>query len=135
MTRAAELKKRILFVDDEPAVLAGLQAVLRRDSRRWDIVFAVGAAHALEELRRNPFDAVVSDFRMPGIDGATLLLLVWQECPRTARIMLTGDVDDAALFAVRPALHTLLFKPCGIGAIRDAIERGLITHKEDAAMR
>jgi DNA-binding NtrC family response regulator len=121
-------RKRILFVDDEPALLAGLEKLLRRDRTRWEMVFVLGGHRALEEIRRCPFDAVVSDMRMPDIDGATLLTIVQQERPATARIMLTGYADDAELGRVRPVLHQLLNKPCRVAALREAIERSLDTH-------
>ena len=63
------VKKRILFVDDEPAILAGLQNLLYKDRKRWDMVFALGGQLALDEIRKAPFDIVVSDMRMPGIDA------------------------------------------------------------------
>jgi DNA-binding NtrC family response regulator len=126
------VKKRILFVDDEPAVLASLESVLRRDRSRWEMVFVLGGQRALDELRRHPFDAVVSDMRMPGIDGATLLGMIERESPSTARIMLTGYADHASLARALPALHQLLNKPCGAAALRDAIERQLETRGNDA---
>ena len=79
--------KRILFVDDDPSILAGLQNLLYKDRKRWDMVFALGGKLALDEIRKAPFDIVVSDMRMPGMDGAMLLNLVKDECPATVRIM------------------------------------------------
>lgn len=58
--------KRILFVDDEQHVLDGLKNILRRERKKWDMVFALGGKAALSELERGPFDVVVSDMRMPG---------------------------------------------------------------------
>jgi DNA-binding NtrC family response regulator len=123
-------RKRILFVDDEPALLAGLENLLRRDRTRWEMVFVLGGHHALDEIRRYPFDAVVSDMRMPDSDGATLLTIVQAEQPATVRIMLTGYADDVELARVRPVLHQLLTKPCRVAALREAIERNLDTHPE-----
>jgi CheY-like chemotaxis protein len=79
-----DVKKRILFVDDEPAVLASFENVLRRDRSRWEMVFALGGPRARDELRRGAFDAVVSDMRMPGIDGATFEAS-WQSSREAAR--------------------------------------------------
>lgn len=118
-------KKRILFVDDEPAILAGLQNLLYKDRRRWDMVFALGGQLALDEVRRSPFDIVVSDMRMPGIDGAMLLNVIKDECPATVRIMLSGHADREAIVRALPALHQLLSKPCDANTLRGAIERSL----------
>jgi HD-like signal output (HDOD) protein/ActR/RegA family two-component response regulator len=118
-------KKRILFVDDEPAILAGLQNLLYRDRKRWDMVFALGGQFALDEIRKRPFDIVVSDMRMPGIDGALLLNLIKDECPATVRIMLSGHADREAIVRALPALHQLLSKPCDATTLRGAIERSL----------
>ena len=119
------VKKRILFVDDEPAILAGLQNLLYKDRKRWDMVFALGGQLALDELRKASFDIVVSDMRMPGVDGATLLNTVKDECPSTVRIMLSGHADREAIVRALPALHQLLSKPCDAATLRGAIERSL----------
>ena len=119
------VKKRILFVDDEPAILAGLQNLLYKDRKRWDMVFALGGQLALDELRKQPFDIVVSDMRMPGVDGAMLLNIVKDECPSTVRIMLSGHADREAIVRALPALHQLLSKPCDASTLRGTIERSL----------
>lgn len=67
------MKRRILFVDDEPNVLDGLRRMLRAERTRLDMSFVDGADAALDELRAADFDAVVSDVDMPGKDGFTLL--------------------------------------------------------------
>jgi DNA-binding NtrC family response regulator len=121
----AHARKRILFVDDDVELLGGLESSLRRDSGRWEMVFALGGPRALSECRQRPFDAVVSDMRMPEIDGATLLTIIHQESTKTARIMLTGYAEDADLERIRPILHELLNKPCRIATIRDAIDRAI----------
>jgi HD-like signal output (HDOD) protein len=119
------VRKRILFVDDEPAILAGLQNLLYKDRKRWEMVFALGGQLALDEIRKAPFDIVVSDMRMPGIDGAMLLNLIKDECPATVRIMLSGHADREAIVRALPALHQLLSKPCDAITLRGAIERSL----------
>ncbi len=120
-------KQRILFVDDEPAVLAGLQTSLHRQRRRWDLVFAASGEAALAEMRRGEFDIVVSDMRMPGMDGADLLTRVKHEFPATVRIMLTGHADRAAIARALPALHRLLGKPCDGTTLRGVLEHSLAT--------
>ncbi len=118
-------KKRVLFVDDEAPILAGLQDLLYRDRKRWDMVFALGGERALDELRARPVDVVVSDMRMPGIDGAALLNIVMVEAPGTARIVLSGHADRDAIVRALPSTHQFLSKPCDPNMLRAAIERCL----------
>ena len=62
--------KRILFVDDEPKILMGLRRSLRCYRGEWEMCFAEGGGAALEQCAQGPFDVVVSDARMPGMDGS-----------------------------------------------------------------
>ncbi|HEY1549895.1 MAG TPA: response regulator, partial [Kofleriaceae bacterium] len=124
MSEAAP-KQRVLFVDDEPSMRAGLSALLGRDRKRWDIVFVGGGEEALAEMRRNPFDVVVSDMRMPGMDGATLLTTIRDEFPAVVRVMLTGYAEQDTLTRAMPAIHQLLNKPCNAKTLRGAVERGM----------
>jgi len=118
-------RKRILFVDDDPDVLGGLRHALSKDRRRWDMVFVPGARSALDEIHKGPFDVVISDMRMPGIDGATFLNAVKLETPASVRIMLSGHADRELIVRALPALHQLLTKPCDITTLRATIERSL----------
>ncbi len=115
--------KRILFVDDDVHLLDGLRARLRRQRRRWDMEFALGGEVALAEIRRWPFDVVVSDMRMPGIDGATLLDHIKQERPETVRIVLSGHTELEAAFRALPVAHQFLSKPCDAKVLENVIER------------
>lgn len=82
--------KRILFVDDESKILEGLQRMLRPERHRWEMAFASGGAAALSLLEAAPFDVIVSDMRMPGMDGAALLKVVRAKYPNVLRIILSG---------------------------------------------
>ena len=68
--------KRILFVDDEPNILSGLKRMLRPQRKVWDVDFAVSGEAALAAMDLEPFDIVVTDMRMPGMNGAELLAKV-----------------------------------------------------------
>lgn len=116
-------KQRIMFVDDDASILAGLRGVLRKDRERWDMVFAAGSDAALSELEQGSFDVVVSDMRMPGIDGAALLEEVKQRSPATIRIMLSGSVDPDAMERASYAVDELLGKPCDARTLRATIDR------------
>lgn len=118
-------KLRILFVDDEPPVLTAIERQLRKDRGRWEMVFVVGALRALEEIRKGCFTVVVSDFRMPIVDGVALLNTIADACPATVQIMLSGDAEAQGLAHKVPALHELLAKPCDAATLRGAIERGI----------
>ena len=82
--------KRILFVDDENNILDGIRRLLHADRKRWDMEFAIGGEAALRACEAGRFYVVVSDMRMPGMDGATLLGHIRDLYPSTARLILTG---------------------------------------------
>lgn len=115
--------KRILFVDDEQRVLDGLQRMLRPQRRQWDMVFAVGGEAALTELERQSFDIVVSDIRMPGIDGAQLLEIVRQRYPGVVRMVLSGYFERDYAVRASPVAHQFLVKPCESEKLISALER------------
>jgi CheY-like chemotaxis protein len=118
-----EVKKRILFVDDDPSILAGLKGVLFRDRKRWDMVFAQGGDAAIAELDAGTFDAVVSDMRMPGIDGAMLLERVRRLAPQTRRVILSGSADADDVQRAAAAAEEVLTKPCDAVTLRGTLER------------
>jgi HD-like signal output (HDOD) protein len=124
-----------LFVDDEPAILSSLRNLLHRDRKRWDMTFATGGDGALAECAKSPIDVVVSDMRMPKMDGATLLSRIQAAYPATVRIMLTGHADREAIVRALPALHQLLIKPCEAEVLRGAIERGIALAGRDGTVR
>ena len=112
-------KKRILFVDDDPSLLAGLKNVLHRDRKRWDMTFALGGEAALEEIGASTFHIVVSDMRMPVVDGAAVLAVVKRTAPTTLRVMLSGSDCDS----VASEVDELLVKPCSANTLRATLER------------
>ena len=79
--------QRILFVDDEPKVLDGLKRMLHGMRREWEMVFANSGQEALEILGTKPFDVLISDMRMPGMDGYQLLEKVRELHPQVVRII------------------------------------------------
>jgi HD-like signal output (HDOD) protein len=115
--------KRVLFVDDEQHVLDGLRDMLRKQRKHWDMVFAPGGQAAIEELQKRPFDVVVSDMRMPVIDGAALLARVKEQYPASARIILSGHAEREAVVRALPVAHQFLSKPCDAALLRIVVER------------
>jgi HD-like signal output (HDOD) protein len=113
---------RILFVDDEPSILEALRRVLHRQRRTWDLVFTLDGQGALDELAKAPFDVIVCDLRMPGMDGASLLGEVKERHPNVIRIVLSGSADREAVRTLAVA-HQFLGKPCEADTLRETIER------------
>ncbi len=119
----------ILCVDDEPRVVDSLAVHLRRD---YQVLAANGGNSALQILKEKGAPAViVSDMRMPGMDGATLLKHVRQLYPETTRILLTGEPGrDAAISAVNEGqIFRFLTKPCPPDQLRSAIDAGVVHHR------
>jgi HD-like signal output (HDOD) protein/CheY-like chemotaxis protein len=119
------MSQRILFVDDEPMLLKGLERSLRGMRNEWDMQFVPGGAEALAAMAKEPFDAVISDMRMPGMDGAELLDQVRQRFSQTVRMVLSGQSDKDAIFrAIRPT-HQYLSKPCNIEQLKQKLKCAL----------
>jgi len=118
-------KKRILFVDDEVGVLHGLERMLFEMADAWDMHFVDSADKALGKLSGSAFDVIVSDMRMPGMDGATLLAHVHDEYPNVVRIILTGYSQLEATLRAMPVAHSFLTKPCKPSTLEEVVHRCL----------
>jgi len=120
---------KILFVDDEPAVLDGYKRILQRE---FDISTAAGGEQALAAIRENgPYSVVISDMRMPSMSGAQFLARVRQTAPDTIRMLLTGHADlNAAMEAVNEGnIFRFLTKPCEKEVLGKAITTGLVQYR------
>ena len=115
----------VLFVDDEENVLQALQRTLRSKHQSWTMRFASSAAEALGQLAQRPADVVVSDMRMPGMDGATLLHKVRALYPMSIRFVLSGHADDTATMRALGGVHRYLSKPCDKDRLVRAIEEAV----------
>jgi HD-like signal output (HDOD) protein/ActR/RegA family two-component response regulator len=120
---------RVLFVDDEPHLLAGLRRMLHPQRHRWDVLFAESGPAALELMRQRRVAAVVTDMRMPGMDGAQLLAQVQRLYPSTARIVLSGQADRASVLAVLRTAQQFLAKPCDVPTLTGCVERALAVRR------
>lgn len=116
---------RVLFVDDEPRVLEALERSLFQLDVEWEASFANNGPAAILELERASYDVIVSDMRMPGMDGAELLAHARDNYPQTARIVLSGQTDEAAAVRAARVAHQFLIKPCDALTLRRVIERTL----------
>jgi len=120
---------KVLMVDDESNVLEAYTRLLRR---RFSLDTALGGEEALARLERDgPYAVIVSDQRMPGMDGVELLSQARELCPDTTRIMLTGNADQAtAMDAVnRGAIFRFLAKPCDAERLALALDAGIRQHQ------
>ena len=117
------MKKRILFVDDEPKALEGIQRVLRPMRHEWEMVFVPSGQEALATLADKPFDVVVSDMHMPGMDGVQLLTEVMKRYPEIVRIALSGHSERELLLRAVGPIHQYLAKPCDPESLKSAVAR------------
>ena len=119
------MTEKVLIVDDEEAVLEGLRAVLKRG---FSVITAHGPNAGLVALRAaGPFAVVVSDFKMPQMDGAEFLSRVREISPRTVRVVLSGYADfDAAVDAMNKGeCFRFLTKPCDAEVLRKTLQECL----------
>jgi response regulator RpfG family c-di-GMP phosphodiesterase len=123
------MKERVLFVDDEPQVLEGIQRSLRK---QVDLQTATSGVEGLRLLSEaGPFALVVSDMRMPNMNGAQFLAKVREQKPDTVRMILSGQADlQATIAAVNEGhIYRFLSKPCPPEQLLAAIEDGLKQHR------
>lgn len=119
------MKSKVLFVDDEVNILDSFRAGLRKE---YDVDTALGPQEGLKRIQEaGPFGVVVSDLKMPGMDGIDFLIQVKERTPNAVRIMLTGHGDfDKAMDAVnRGHIFRFLQKPCPMDVLKSALEDGL----------
>jgi HD-like signal output (HDOD) protein/CheY-like chemotaxis protein len=117
------MRKRILFVDDDQSLLDGLRRSLRPYRDQWEMRFTTNAREALEILEAEPFDAVISDMRMPGMSGVELLSAVAERHPEMVRIILSGQSDQEMTYKSVMIAHQYLSKPCDKGQLESALQR------------
>ena len=116
-------KRRILFVDDEPMVLKGLQRTLRKMRAEWEMTFVSSSKEALDVLAAEPHDVIVSDLRMPEMDGPELLAEVKSKHPEVVRIILSGQVEQEATFKSLQLAHQSLSKPCDADILKHTLNK------------
>lgn len=117
------MKKSILFVDDEPMILQGLQRMLRPLRHEWDMDFVESGGLALQRMEQKNYDVIVSDMRMPGMNGAELLNQVMTLHPKTIRLILSGQSEHELILKCVGSTHQYLAKPCEPEALKATIAR------------
>jgi len=127
----SEVRRRVLFVDDETRVLDGLRRMLRGLRNEWDMQFVDRGPEALRLLDESepPYDVVVTDMRMPGMDGAELLKQVQERHPGTVRLILSGHAELELSMRSATCAHQFLTKPCDSETIKAVVMRSLALHE------
>ncbi|MBN1437102.1 MAG: HDOD domain-containing protein [Sedimentisphaerales bacterium] len=128
-------KRQILFVDDEIRILDGLRRMLRSMHKEWEMHFVAGGQAALDFLAEHKCDIIVSDMRMPGIDGAKLMEHVRSQHPKMVRIALSGQTSKEMILNSVGPIHQYLPKPCDAETLKSTITRvsslsGLLTNEK-----
>lgn len=117
------MKTRILFVDDEELALRGLNRLLHSMRNEWEMEFVDRGEEALKRMDAAPFDVIVSDMRMPGMNGAELLNEVMKRHPKTVRLILSGYADRELILKCVGSTHQYLAKPCDADALKMTVRR------------
>jgi DNA-binding NarL/FixJ family response regulator len=123
------MNQRVLFVDDEPNVLEGIQRTLRKQVELQTASSGVEALRLIGES--GPFAVVISDMRMPAMNGAQFLAKVREQEPDTVRMILSGHADlEATIAAVNEGhIYRFLTKPCPTDHLLAAVEDALNQHR------
>ena len=120
----------ILIVDDDTALLQALPQALSLRMQNARVDTSDAAAHALELIRTNDYDAIVSDIKMPGMDGLTLLAYVQELRPATPTLLITGHGDhNLAIQALRGGAYDFIQKPIDRDYFVAALQRAVQTRQ------
>ena len=130
-----DAQTRVLFVDDDANLLQGMKRMLRPQRDRWDMTFVNSGAAALDAFADSPFDVIVSDMRMPEMDGAALLEEVSRRYPAAVRIVLSGFAENETVMRTIGPSHQYLAKPCDpdilVSKINEAMQlRNILDNEE-----
>jgi HD-like signal output (HDOD) protein/CheY-like chemotaxis protein len=131
--------RTLLFVDDEPRIIDGIRRMLRPLRDEWRVLTATSGPEALGILQGEQVDVVISDMRMPGMDGAELLTRVMKLHPNVVRIILSGQSDNESIMRSIGPTHQYLSKPCAPEVLRATLARActlrdLLNHQGVAAI-
>lgn len=115
--------KRILFIDDEPALLDALKRVFRPLHNDWEVQVESSPRTALERLGRESFDVVVADMRLPAMSGVSVLTQVMQVAPDAIRVLPANDAEPQKPARVAPPAHQFLAKGCDADSLKETVSR------------
>lgn len=123
------MKKSVLFVDDETNILDGLRRMLISMKSEWDMNFVNSGPAAMDFLSKKHVDIIVTDMRMPEMDGVELLTHVQAKFPSVIRIILSGHSDKTMIMKSVKLAHQFLTKPCPAEKIKETINSAYSMHK------
>lgn len=128
-------KPTILFVDDEEPVLKALQRLFQHED--CELLIAASAHRGLEILETSPVQVVISDFRMPNMNGAEFLCIVAERWPDTIRIVLSGYADISSLIATinEGAIYKFICKPWKNKDLLETVWTAVEKHRTQTTMR
>ena len=125
---------RIMVVDDEPSVIKNLRRILEKQGH--EVATSGNPLRALERLAAEPFDLLISDLRMPGLDGLELLERVKRQAPQMEVIIVTGFASlDAAVEATKKGAYHFLAKPFTPEELREKVDQALYQRQMRRAAR
>ena len=120
----------ILFVDDEPNVVQGIRRMLFPYRNEWRLFYALGADEAMKVLENEDISIIVTDMRMPKVDGAQLLAMVKENNPGVIRVILTGQSDKEKMIIASNLAHRCMHKPYGADELISNLQE-LLRWKKD----
>ena len=129
------MKTRIFFVDDDPMLLASTRRQLRRKLGDCELLFFEKATEALEAMAETPAQVVLSDLRMPGMDGAEFLAKVAEFYPETIRLAWTGQSEINQLNRVFETAHQIFSKPCPTDSLLEKVANAIKVANQPVADR
>jgi HD-like signal output (HDOD) protein len=115
--------RNIVFVDDDRELLDSLRARLYKHRHDWNMQFLSSGGEAIAILEKQHVDLIVSDVRMPGMDGGQLLTVVKQRWPTTVRIVVSGYSDPVQAVRLTSLAHQYVAKPCDARELEGIIDR------------
>jgi DNA-binding NtrC family response regulator len=128
------MKPRILFVDDDPLILLGLQRTLRAMKDVWEMSFVGRAMEALAAMAEGPFEVVVTDMHLEDMHGLRLLAEIKEKYPGTFRMVLSGDGECDVAASDLPVVQRFLAKPCSPEELKRVIREVACT-QDDGPIR
>jgi putative nucleotidyltransferase with HDIG domain len=123
MNDTQSAKVNILFVDDEINVISGLKRMLNPYKNEWGLFFSTSGEEALALLENNPITMIITDMRMPGMNGAELLSKVQLKYPQMIKIILSGHSDEDLILKSTNAAHQFITKPCSAELLINTIQK------------
>jgi DNA-binding NtrC family response regulator len=123
----------VMFVDDEPAILATLRRCMTPICRRWNMEFFTSPTAALAAMNERPFQVIVSDMLMPEMHGSQFLAQAMQRLPQAIRIVLSGTVTEPTAADANDPVHHYLPKPCNLRRLTTIIDQLLSTGHSPSA--